>query len=67
LGDALATVRDPWEPETTAPTIRDVRSKRERELRRVHDAASHRGTGNIGHPKTVSARSDDAIRTRLAR
>jgi len=47
--------------------IRDVRSKRERELRRVRDAASHRGTGNIGHPKTVSARSDDAIRTRLAR
>ncbi len=58
LGDALAAVREPWEPETTARNlrlIRDVRSKRgrdvgwieaiERELQRAHDAASHRGSG----------------------
>ncbi|MGE5779060.1 MAG: hypothetical protein ACM30D_07105 [Hyphomicrobiales bacterium] len=57
LGDALAAVRDPWEPETTARNlrlIRDVRSKRghdvawieavERELQRAHDAPTHRGT-----------------------
>jgi hypothetical protein len=58
LADALATVREPWEPETTARNlrlIREVRSRRSRdvawiadieaELERADDAASKRRNG----------------------
>jgi hypothetical protein len=57
LADALAAVREPWEPKTTARNlslIREARSKRGRdvgwiaeiqgELERAHDAASTRDT-----------------------
>jgi hypothetical protein len=55
LGDALAAVRDPWEPETTARNlrlIRDVRSKR------GHDVAWIEAVERELHAHTTPRRTE---------